>query len=149
MDEGISRELRRYNYLVGETEAIYHELSLRMGLSDSAMQILYTICDCGGDRCPLQTICRYTSLSKQTVNSALRRLEAQGVLYLQQAGGKAKTVCLTEAGKQLAQRTALRLIAMENQVLGAWPREDVQQYLALTERFLTALREKAKSIEGL
>lgn len=69
--------LKRYNYLFGEIEAVYHEISLQMGLSDSVSRILYAICD-EGDRCPLSLICRRTGLSKQTVNSALRRLEEEG-----------------------------------------------------------------------
>ena len=32
----ISKELKRYNYLFGETSAIYHEMYLKLGLSDSA-----------------------------------------------------------------------------------------------------------------
>ena len=45
MENHISPALKRYNYLFGETDAVYHEISLKLGLSDSAMKILYTICD--------------------------------------------------------------------------------------------------------
>ena len=38
-----SKQLRRFNRLVGETDAVYHELANRLGLSDSAFQILYTL----------------------------------------------------------------------------------------------------------
>ena len=41
----ISKEMKRYNYLVGEIDAVYHEASLKLGLSDSALNILYAICD--------------------------------------------------------------------------------------------------------
>ena len=47
MSELILKKLKRYNYLIGETEATYHEISLKLGLSDSAMKILYAICDNG------------------------------------------------------------------------------------------------------
>ena len=68
---------------------------MKLGLSDSAMRILYALCDLG-DRCPLQSICRRSGLSKQTVNSAIRKLEQEGILYLEQATARAKQVCLTE-----------------------------------------------------
>lgn len=142
MNNHSSREMKRYNHLLGEIDATYHEMSLRLGLSDSAMIILYTISD-EGDNCPLSEICRRSGLSKQTMNSAIRKLEAEGVLYLEKAGAKSKTVCLTEAGKDLAGRTALRLLNAENAILASWPRQDVEKYLELTERFLTALREEA------
>ena len=134
--------IKRYNHLTGEINAVYHRMSLKLGLSDSASIILYTICD-SGDACPLRDICRLSGLSKQTVNSALRRLEADGAVRLEAAGPRNKTVCLTEAGKLLADRTARRIIQAENVVFAAWPPEDVEAYLTLTERFLSDIRGKA------
>lgn len=143
MNCSTSREIRRYNYLIGEINAVYHEMALKLGVSDSVMAILYTICD-RGDCCLLQEICRCSGLSKQTINSAIRKLEREGVAYLEPAGGKNKNVCLTEKGKQLAGQTAAQIIDAENEVFASWPEEDVNRYLALTERFLENVREKAK-----
>lgn len=140
----VSKAMKRYNYLIGEMEAVYHEMSLKTGLSDSAMKILYMVCDKDG-RCPLQNIVRYYGMSKQTVNSAIRKLEAEGILYLEPAGAKNKNVCLTEEGSRLAFRTAGRVIKAENDIFKSWPEEDVQKYLELTERFLYALRDRAKN----
>lgn len=143
--EKTSKVMKRYNYLFGEMEAIYHEMSLKVGLSDSAMRILYAVRD-NGERCPLRNICRYSGLSKQTINSALRKMEAEGILYLEPAGLKNKNVCLTEAGKLLTARTAGRIYEIENDIMESWPKEDVQTYLELTERFLRALQDRAKNI---
>ena len=145
MNNLISGELRRYNHLFAETEATYHEISLKLGLSDSALKILYTICN-EGDRCLLSQICRLSGLSKQTVNSAIRKLETEGILYLEKAGSKSKMVCLTEPGRDLAGRTALRLLNTENAIFSSWPRQDMEKYLELTEKFLTALREGAAKL---
>lgn len=135
MASDVSQVLKRYNYLLSETNAAYHEASTRLGLSDSSMIVLYTICDAGDSR-PLREICRSAGISKQTVNSALRRLEADGLIYLENAGGKNKTVCLTEKGQRLAERTARKLMKMENEIFDSWAQEDVDQYLVLTERYL-------------
>ena len=129
-----SRDLRRYNHLLQETDAVYHEMAQHWGL-----------CDAGG-RCSVREACRLGGMSKQTVNSALRRMEREGLIYLE-AAGRGKDVCLTEAGEGLACRTALRVIQAENQVFAAWPQADVEQYLALTRRFQEALGEKAKEIK--
>lgn len=145
MGYGPSREMRRYNHLSGEIESVYHEMSLKLGLSDSAMIVLYTICN-SGTSCPLREICRVSGLSKQTVNSALRKLEAEGAVYLEPSSARSKNVCLTEAGKALAERTAGEIIRIENDIFAAWPREDVERYLELTERYLLALRERAKRL---
>ena len=142
-----SRDMKRFNHLLGEIEAVYHEMALKFGQSDSVMNILYTICDYG-DSCPLQEICRRSGISKQTINSALRKLEREGIVYSEQAGVKGKNVCLTEKGKELAGDTAVRVIEAENGILASWPEEDVKKYLELTERFLVGIKEKAKEIDA-
>ncbi len=142
-----SNGMQRYNYLLGELEAVYHSISLYMGLSDSISRILYAICD-QGDRCPLSLICRRTGLSKQTVNSALRRLEEKGLVRLEAVDGRAKEVCFTPAGRQLADGTARRILEMENRAMGDFAPGEVQQYLDLTERFLRSLQRQAEELTG-
>ena len=115
-----------------------------MAHSSSAMRRFnHLVYDFPDGRCALQEICRWSGTSKQTINSALRRLEAEGVLYLEQAGGKRKTVCLTEAGRSLAERTVAKIMEAENAVFAAWPPEALETYLTLTERYLAAFREEA------
>lgn len=145
MNTHSSRELKRYNYLAGEIEAAYHEMSLKLGLSDSAMMILYAICD-RGDSCLLRDICRQFGISKQTVNSALRKLEAEGVIYLESADAKNKRICLTEQGKRLADRTARQIIETENDIFSSWEEADVENYLKLTERFLHDFKARSEKI---
>ena len=145
MGYGPSKVMRRFNHLVGEIDGVYHEMSLKLGLSDSATIVLYTICS-SGSSCPLRDICLRSGLSKQTVNSALRKLEAEGVVYLEPVSARSKSVCLTEAGQALAAKTAGRIIRIENDIFDSWPQADVEQYLELTERFLLALREKAEQL---
>ncbi len=142
-----SKEIKRFNHLVGEIDAVYHEIAMKMGLSDSASKILYTICE-NGEYCPLLDICRRSGVRTQTVNAAVRKLEAEGIVYLQPAGAKQKTVCLTKEGKKLAKRTAVRLIEAENDIFSSWDDGEVEQYLALTERFLSDIQKRADRIVG-
>lgn len=133
--------LNRLNYLMGETEALYHDMAYHMGLSDSAMRILYTLCD-NGERCLLRVLCRRGGLSKQTVNSALRKLEQEGIVYLEAAGARAKEVCLTQKGRELTRRTVVPVMEMENAVFAGWDPREVQDYLAYTERFLRDMKQQ-------
>ncbi len=142
-----SKQLRRFNRLVGETNAVYHELAQQLGLSDSAFQILYTLHDEGG-ACPLRDICAYSGLTKQTVNSALRKLEAEGSVTSESADARHKTVMLTPEGAVLAERTVAQVIAIENDILGSWPEEALEKYLRLTEDYLIVLREKAREVRA-
>ena len=138
-------EFDRYNHLVNELGSVYHNASVKLGLSDSALQILYTLYTSGG-QCLLGDMLRWTGMSKQTANSSLRNLEAQGALRAEDAGGRKKMLILTESGEQLAKRTAGRLLAAERAVFDSWPGEDRQRFLALTQRFLTALAEQVEAM---
>lgn len=136
--------MRRYNHLLQETDAVYHSMALHWGVPDSVLCALYALCETDG-RCRPFELCRRTSMSKQTVNSALRRLERDGCIYLEPAG-RGKLVCLTPAGQALAAATAQRLIQAENDIFDSWSQEDVMQYLSLTERFAAAIAAKARDI---
>lgn len=94
----------------------------------------------------LQDVCRFTGLAKQTINSAVRRLEADGVVYLETAGSKNKMIYLTREGQDLAEKTAGCVIEAENEIFASWSQKDVEKYLELTERFMRDLREKAENI---
>ncbi len=142
----ISKEMKRYNYLCGEIEAAYHALSLKLGLSDSAMRILYAVCD-NGEGCRLQNISVYTGLSKQTINSAMRKLESEGIVYLEAFNAKSKKVYFTEKGRKLAERTAYRMIQIEEEIFASWEKADVLKYLRLTENYLVSLREKTEQLQ--
>ena len=145
MDGKVTQFNRRINYLIEETDAVYHEIAAGFGLSDSVMLILYALEDAGG-QIPLTTIYRQTGASRQTVSSALRKLEADGRILLRMADGKRKIVCLSESGRQLAARSAGRVLAAENEIYASWPKEDLAAYLRLTEKYLKELREKANQL---
>lgn len=142
-----SKQLRRFNRLVGETDAVYHELANRLGLSDSAFQILYTLRAEDG-ACPLRDICAFSGLTKQTVNSALRKLEAEGSVTTESSGARHKTVTLTPRGAELAEKTVAKVIEIENEILGSWPAEDLEKYIRLTEEFLVSVRARAEEVHS-
>lgn len=110
------------------------------------MQILYAVC-CHGDNCPIREICRLTDISKQTINSALRKLESEGIVYLKIYKGKNKSVYLTERGKDFAEKTAMKIIEAENQIFDEWSEEKKSAYLALTQEYLELFKKKADEIQ--
>lgn len=140
-----SREMRRLNHLLSETDAAYHEFAVKLGLSDSCMRVLYTLYE-NGCCCMLRDICYLTGMTKQTLHSAIRKLEHEGVLCAEAAPTKGKQIRLTAKGEQLAQHTAAKVIDAENRIFSSWEPSDVEKYLALTERFLNELREEAKGL---
>lgn len=141
----ISKELRHFNRLLGEINGFYHETAVKLGLSDSVMAVLYVLCS-EGERCPLQEIVRQSGASKQTINSAIRKLEQEGAVRLERGEGRGKNVCLTGPGRELARRTVLPVIRIEDEVYASWTAEELRAYLEQTEQFLTAMREKTKQL---
>lgn len=145
MEYPFSTSMKRCNHLQGEIEAAYHEAALRFGLADSTQLILYTICYLG-DNCPLSDIVKMTGISKQTINSALRNMEKQGLIRLTAATPRTKNVMLTEKGEALAGKTVVRLMQAEDEIFSGWDDADVQKYLELNERFLNGLKEKIRQL---
>lgn len=143
MNTCIPEEMKTFNYLSSEIDAAYHEAAKRFGLSDSAMQILYAICN-NGEHCLLSDICRLSGTSKQTINSALRKLESDGIVYLGTAMGRKKTVYLTKDGKGLVNRTVARLIQAENEIFASWSEQELKLYLSLTQKYLISFKHKIK-----
>ena len=135
MAELMTSELKRLNYLTSEIDAAYHEAARKLGLSDSTMMVLYAACNNGGS-CLLSDICKISGTSKQTINSALRKLEADG--------GRRKKVCLTKKGMDCSANGVAKLAKLENDILGSWKEEEQELYLELTNRYLLALKQKIK-----
>lgn len=144
MSKITSESLRRLNYVISEINAVYRYAAEIFGLSDSALTVLYSICT-NGTECPLSDIYKLSGIPKQTVNSALRKMESEGVLYLEKTDGKSKKVTLTSKGKKLARITAMRLISAENRIAESWA-DDMEKYIELNRRYAKDLREELESI---
>lgn len=143
MEFYINAQMKRFNLLMSEMDAAYHDAALKLGMSDSVMLVLYTLCSCGGE-CMLGDIT--SGVSKQTVNSALRKLESEGIVYLETFEGRKKKVYLTKKGRQLARDTVFRVIEVENGIFTSWSDEEKRIYIELTQRYLAEFKEKVKEL---
>lgn len=135
----------QYTYLAGEINALYHEAAVKMGLSDSAQNILYVLCEREG-HCLQSEISKVTGISPQTINSAIRRLEKDGIAYLEQGKGRNTILCLTEKGKKFAAEKIDPLYEVENKIWNEWTDEEQQQYLALTKKYRDGLKKYIPTI---
>lgn len=143
MEFYVNEQMQRFNLLTSEIDTAYHDAALKLGMSDSAMLVLYTLCS-GGGECMLGDIT--SGASKQTINSALRRLESEGIVYLEAFEGRKKKVYLTEKGRQFARDTVLRVIDIENEIFASWSDEEKRVYVDLTQRYLADFKEKVKEL---
>ena len=130
----------QYTYLAGEINALYHEAAVKMGISDSVQNILYVLCEKGG-KCLQSEISKLTGISRQTINSAIRKLEKEGIVYLKQGKGRNTILCLTEKGKKFSSEKILPLHEIENKIWNEWTAEEQQQYLTLTKKYRDGLKK--------
>lgn len=133
------------NYLNTELDSLYHSASLKLGMSDSVSIVLYSLCDLGNG-CLLSDIYKNSGISKQTVNSAVRKLEADEIIYLELSDGKKKKVLLTDKGKGYIEETAARIRRAETDAFGSWLEEDVRTYIRLMEKYNDCFREQIKKL---
>ncbi len=145
MEKEMFERLHRINYLTAETNALYHQASLKLGISDSAMRVLYTIYD-HGESCLLSDVYKLSDMNKQTINSAIRKLEQEGVVFTRQNSGRTKKVCLTDRGKATVQETAARLAEMELSALSSWTQEEINSYIGFMEKFVACFRKQVKKL---
>lgn len=131
MEFCFNEEIGSFNFLMSKIDVVYHEVALRLGITDSSMLILYALCSNNGE-CMLGDI--ISGASKQTINSALCKLEADKIIYLETFNGRKKKVYLTEKGKEFVKDTVLRVIKVENDIFSSWSDEERKIYIGLTQR---------------
>lgn len=139
-------KLRRINCLANEMDMLYHQAARKLGVSDSVLCVLYMIHE-QGDGCLLRSICSDSGISKQTINSALRNLERDGILYLEQDKGKSKRIRLTEKGKDFTAHTAALLYEAERSAFDDWTEEELSQYLYLMKKYNNAFRVQVEKMD--
>lgn len=137
--------MHRINYLNAELNALYHQASLKLGLTDSASIVLYAIYDNGED-CLLSDIYKQSGVSKQTVNSAIRNLEKKHIIYLEQYSGRAKKVSLTDTGKEYVQKTIARLFDAEAAAFASWTEEEINAHIGFMEKYIHSFQGQVEKL---
>ena len=99
-----------------------------------------------GDGCCQKDICDYAFTSKQTIHSAIHRLEKEGFLYLKSAKGREMQIFLTPKGISFSEEKIVPVIDMENQVCSGMNANELDTLLLLTEQYLCQLRAQAANL---
>ncbi|MBC8611131.1 Uncharacterised protein [uncultured Ruminococcus sp.] len=144
MPEKAEDMVREFNRIDKELNDLYHDIALKIGISDSAFTVFYIICE-RGDGCLQRDICYEAFANKQTINSSIRKLEREGYLYLQQGRGRDKHIYLTELGKEFARRHILPVIQMENDAFCDLELEERQQCLRIFKKYVAGFKAKAQN----
>ncbi|MCH5278820.1 MAG: MarR family transcriptional regulator [Christensenellaceae bacterium] len=146
MENDVCVRLAEYNSIFKENDDIYHAAAKKLGLSACALWLLYILRE--KDHVYTQSeICERLFMPKQTINSALKKLEIDGFIELQIGSDrKTKRVVLTESGRRLAGRSADKLLEAERSAFSRMTNEEQDAFLRLFRRFTDLLRDEAERI---
>lgn len=137
---------KEVNRIIGNINGAYHDICVKLGISDSEFEILYDLCDLG-DGCNQSAIYKNSGLGKSTVNSAVKKMEKNGYIRVEQGSGRNTTIYLTEKGRELSAKTAEKVIEIENSIYNSWSKEEQEMYAGLNEKFFLAFSEKVREFE--
>ena len=139
----MDKDIIQFNRLYRELDEIYHKYAKEHGLSDSALWILYSLVE-SNTRMTQKDMCRLWHRPPQTINSALKRLEAQGMLRLIPAADSQKTkeIVLTDSGRDLVSRIILPVFQAETKALRCMSIEERTLLLSMTAKYVDHLKEE-------
>ena len=133
--------ITQVNQTYKEEDELYRRLARYSGLSEAALWILYTVELASGPVTQAE-VCGYLSLSKQTINSALKQLEQTGHIRLTGGPGRKKYLQLTETG-----RGAIGpVLELEERAFLGLTEEERASLLALERKYLSLLLRESERI---
>lgn len=139
--------LERFNSIYREMDGLYHSLARHYGLSDCAFWIFYVIRETGKSYNQSQ-LCEMLSMSKQTINSALKSLENADFIRLEIHGNnkKSKEIRLTDSGLRFASQTMDAVMSMEQNAFKGLSTQEHDALFHLLEAYLNRLKMGAQEI---
>lgn len=132
MDD-IRSTLKQYNAICKRQDKLYRDADRLLGISGSRLWILYALLEHGGPLTQAEIV-GMAFLPPQTINSALKKMEAEGLLTLIPSSDKRKKLLtLTPEGEALARQTAGRVLQEELSAMACLTAQQRQQLLSLLE----------------
>ena len=133
--------LRLLNHRLKENDDWYQQTAKLLGMSDSTFWILYTLYDYP-EGITQSGICEISYFPKQTINSSLKKLETDGIIELVPGkNGRSKKIVLTAAGKELMNRTIVKVRHIECDVLDRLTSEEKDAFITIIDKFTRLLNE--------
>ena len=147
MEAGTEKRYQEFISASKEVDDLYHMLALKFSLSDSAMWILCTMREANRELTQSE-IAQEMSMSRQTVNSAIKNLVKQGYLRLEAVSGdrRNKILSFTEEGETFVKRTVDRVLSLEHQVFENLEVEEQEQITQILRKYTRFMREGAEKI---
>ena len=137
--------IKKYNEISYEIDLLYTQYAASCSLSDSEIWILYLIVENDGETTQSE-VCKAFSQNRKTINSAVSKLEKNGVLVKKSGEGKKVLLSLTEKGRSLAKKTVLPLMEAEKMTIKDWSQEEKNMLLLLTKKYCDDFKSRLKEM---
>lgn len=145
MEYRAGEELRELNRPYKELDDIYHNIALKLNLSDSAFIIFYTLCEVG-EGCSQKDICNQAAISKKTINSAIQKLEQEDYICMRHGKGRQMQIYLTEKGQKMLQEKIYPVMQIENNVFQKMEETEARELLRLFQKYVLQLQAEAREL---
>ena len=141
MKNNSSKRMLEFNEVMKENNDLYSNLAKKFKMSDCMLWILYILRE--ENKVLTQSdICNMMCIPKQTVNSSLKKMEAEGYIELLNINDKrSKQVSLTEKGLDLANNTVDIIISKENNALSKMDEKEQELLINLRRKFNDLLKD--------
>lgn len=139
------KKLSEYNNVLKSIDDCYRNIAKRYGFSEAAFWTLYTLRMEPGN-ITQSDVCTVLYQPKQTVNSALKKLESEGYITLTPAGAHTKNISLTKSGTKLCEQTVDKVIEAECAALGNMTDEESENMTALMKLYSILLKSQTAKI---
>jgi len=149
MDRNAYQMLIAFNRETKKLDDVYRSAAKSCGISECAFWILYTL-RVEEKSFTQAEICEFLIEPKQTVHSALKKLEAEG--YLARTSGadlRSKRVALTEKGEQFARAWIDRVLEAEAAALCAMPEAERAAFVWGLHSFCRLLEERLRESKAI
>lgn len=132
--------VRDIDVIYRETDRLYYEFARDCGLSTIAFWSLVKVITDGGSTTQAQIADEY-SFSRQSVNSAIKGLEAKGLVRVanERGKGRRKAVSLTEAGTAFCAQHITPAVDAERRAFETLPPQDRDEFVRIVRAYTDAI----------
>lgn len=140
----MSSYINKYWEVWGQNDALYESWAASQNVNSKQLFVLYALDQ--RDSVTQKMIADYTGLPKQTVNTVIRNLKAEGYVTLstERSDHREKLVVFTEKGKIYSKNLLTPLYELEHRVFDIMGEERVKQMVDAILLFNTVFEREMK-----
>ncbi len=138
---------REFNRICCEFDQLYRTVAMKMGMSDSAFQILLAINDLG-EGCTQSQVCGYSCLGKQTIGSSVRKLQEEGLVELRRRNGtRGLGIFLTAKGWETVNSRVAPVAQADIQALSSIGIESGRSLVKISQEYLKGFEAELMALK--